>query len=375
MDNKINKKIQEHGITLRRYSGFNFSHPFTLKTIETHSQYYFDKFIGKIRLKAIVLDLDDTALTSEKKILISNLNEIRELKRKDPNMTTAFATGSGVHQAKRHAEQVEIDFLITDNGGAIFARKNTKYILLKHYPIPKKESLAISNKIIELSKENPDMIYHFSTPLNFIIADGEHNFKRAHDVFYPNEPFGDGVLQVSDFTEIEKKGLSKDIIKICVDFGKSEIGKKQCLEFECFLKENQINYFPTTDSKFEIAPDGVNKGTAILEILKTLKSRGIPIRPKEVVAIGDSANDEPMFELGFQSFQPSNGKSRVPVQRLTRSNNEPFLKEAVDEFKTHTTPYLLAKIKEAKAYVRNSLSTETSSSRKRERERETEIEL
>jgi len=385
MTNRLKERIRKHGITLHRWSGFSSKHPLKFKTIKTHSQYYFDRFIGKLRLKMINFDLDGTILNDEKEIHPNNLSAIETLKKKNPNIMINIVTGKGFHQAKRFADKMKVKFLITDNGGAIFERKNGEYELLKAYTIPEKESLAISKKINEFFIENPDMICHLSTPDNFIIKEGY--FEKANDVFYPNEPFGDGVIQVKNFEEIKERGLSNDIIKICVDFSKSDVGKKQCDKFKKYLKDNHINYFPTTDSKFEIAPEGVNKGNAILEIVKTLKKRGILICLKEIVNVGDGINDVSMCKSVFQCFTPRNGEldeivnkirkiekdSYAVVNKLKASNNDPIIPEIANKFETHTTPYLIAKLKEAKTYVRDSLSTKASSNRKRERKTEREL--
>ncbi|MDD2432347.1 MAG: HAD hydrolase family protein [Clostridia bacterium] len=63
---------------------------------------------------------------------------------------------------------------------------------------------------------------------------------------------------------------------------------------------------------------------------------------KEVLALGDSGNDEPMFEKGFQSLCPSNAREDIKklenVIELNETNNEPFIRAAIDNFQTKTTP-------------------------------------
>ena len=305
----------------------------------------YDTFMGKQRLKMLVLDLDGTALNDNKKIVPENVKAIQELKKKNPDVLICIATGRGFHQALRFAREIDAEVLITDNGGALYKQKDEGYELEKSFKMSEQESLAIFNKIKGYAAENPDMIWHFSTDSvehNFITGNGEKIFQKAHDTFYPGEIFGDGVLQVKNFEQIKRLGLSNKIIKACVDFGKGDIGKKQCQEFDEYLRENKINFFQTSDSKLEIAPSGVNKGEALLEIINKEQERGNYINRKEVLALGDSGNDEPMFEKGFQSLCPSNAREDIKklenVIELNETNNEPFIRAAIDNFQTKTTP-------------------------------------
>lgn len=315
---------------------------FKISRLQLSSQYLIDRLIGKLRLKMVCLDLDGTALNDAKKIVPENLKTIKKLKEKKTNPMVNIVTGRGFHQAKRFAEEMQAKYFVTDNGGAIFERKDDgKYDLVKAYTMPEEKGRKIIDEICTYAQENPHMVYHLSTPDQFFTGKG--SFQKAHDTFYPGEPFGDGVVEIESFDEISQRGQSDQIIKICVDFREGDIARKHCNAFKVFLEKNRINYFPTTDTKFEIAPDDVNKARAILEIMKRETGKGRPIRNEEVAVFGDSTNDIPMFKLGFQSFAPANTKSSIfecveGVTKLAKDNNDAFLPEGIAKFETTTTP-------------------------------------
>jgi Cof subfamily protein (haloacid dehalogenase superfamily) len=330
---------------------------FKISRLQLTSQYLIDRFIGKLRLKMVCLDLDGTALNDAKKIAPENLETIKKLKENKTAPMVNIVTGRGFHQAKRFAKEMGVKYFVTDNGGAIFEGKDGGYDLVKAYTMPEEDGRKIIDEICTYAQENPNMVYHLSTPDQFFIGKG--SFQKAHDTFYSGEPFGDGVVEIESFNEISQRGLSDQIIKICVDFREGDIAEKQCKAFKDFLEKNRINYFPTTDTKFEIAPDDVNKARAILEIMKREMRKGRPIRNEEVAVFGDSENDLSMFELGFQSFAPVNTKPSIfrsakSVIKLNMDNNGPFLREGLeDRFITKTTPVYKDIFEGVKAKIKN----------------------
>jgi len=311
---------------------------FKLVRIKAQNQYLFDRFIRRLPLKMMCLDLDGTALNDSKQIVPENLEALNKVRQNNKNLMANIVTGRGYHQAKRFAEEMKATYFSTDNGGAIFERKGEGYELIESSKMKEEDCLLVFNKVLGYSKENQDMIYHLSTPEEFIIGEGEENFKKAHDTFYPGEVFGDGVVQVGSLEKIQKQGLGKNIIKMCVDFREGKVGKQQFNDFEGFLKEKNIDYFKTSDSKIEIAPKGVSKCSAIEKILKIEEEKGNSIEKRQVLTIGDSDNDMPMFKGGFQSFCPSNAKEKFKrtlpgnVRILKSDNNGELIKEALDKF-------------------------------------------
>jgi len=311
---------------------------FKISKIHAKSQHLFDRFIRRLPLKMVCLDLDGTALNDSKQIVPENLETLNEVRQNNKDLMVNIVTGRGFHQAKRYANEMKAKYFATDNGGAIFERKGEEYELIESSKMKEEDCLLVSNKILGYSKENQDMIYHLSTPDKFIIGEGEENFKKAHDIFYPGEVFGDGVVQVGSLEEIQEQGLGKDIIKMCVDFRAGAIGKQQFHDFENFLKEKNIDYFKTSDSKIEIAPKGGSKCSAIEKIREIEEERGNSIGKRQVLTIGDSDNDIPMFKGGYQSFCPSNAKEKFKktlpanVQILKSDNNGPLIDDALSRF-------------------------------------------
>lgn len=311
----------------------------------------YDTLLGNHRLKMIALDLDGSGLNSKKEFVPENIAAIKELKWKKPETVICIATGRGYHQGLRYAKELDAEFFVTDNGGAIYKRLGNEYKLHRSVYLLNYESEAIYKKIQEYTVENPDLVWHFSTDSiedNYLIENGKDSLKKAHNTFYPGEEFGAGVTQIKDFKEIKELGLSQRIIKICVDFQKDEIGQKQCRDFEQFLIKNDLNYFQTSDSKLEIAPSGENKGRALLEITKIMKDKGIYISPNEILAIVDSKNDVSMMQIGAIGRGPKNALDNLHpnmIKSKIYDNNDPWIaNEAIASFPEKTTRTTLKSI-------------------------------
>jgi hypothetical protein len=257
-----------------------------------------ENYLGLSKIKMVATDLDGTFLDNNSKIPDLNRKTWLFLKHYT-NVVTSIATGRGFHNSKRFAHEIQSDYLVTDNGAAIFKRgEDGEYELAKSFAMEKDTCEDIFNKMQECGKGNSDMVYHLSTPEEFLIAGGKDqqernaNFKKAGDKFYPGEQFGEGVVQIDDIGQINSEQRKK-LIKMCVDFGSTKAGMDK---FEEFLKQNKgIEYFITSDSKIEIAPKGIHKGVALSEICKMEKEKGNEITRDQVAPFGDSGNDTAML--------------------------------------------------------------------------------
>lgn len=300
----------------------------------------------KSNLKMLVLDLDGTILNDHKKIIPENLKVIQELKKQDPHLVLCIATGRTFTTSIRFAKEIGADVLITDDGGAIYTKTyDHKYKLEKAFYISKQESSVIYDQIIEYSQKNPNLVWHFSTDNinhNSIIRYGQDSLKKAYQIFCPHEKItGDNILQIKDFAELKKLGLNTCITRIHVYFGNENIGKKQHRKFNKYLDKNKgkISYLSPFTTMKAIAPLGVDKGNAVIYVKEKLKKKGIYIKNSEVVIVGNDYNDLDMLKLeGCQSYCPANAikqiKDLANVSPLKNTNNEPWLKELLEDFAT-----------------------------------------
>jgi len=284
-------------------------------------------------IKAIITDFDGTFLDESKEISQQNNRTFYFLANQKKKIVTGGATGRGFHQAVRFANQAGLKYLITDNGGAVFKRQGAYYQLVYFKAMEKDLVAQLYSKIKEIKLAIPSAVYHLSSPENFIIGneEGEESLRIAHKTFYRGEKeFGEGVIQIDELEGLSKLGLDERIIKICVDFGPNQ---KAVLAFEEYIKElnesmdeeDRINYFYTSPSKIEIAPSGVDKGEAILFVIRKETLEGNVIRPKNVLAYGDAGNDIPMTKKGFIVRIMSNTSLDMSVLhksvRITKHSN------------------------------------------------------
>lgn len=179
-----------------------------------------------------------------------------------------------------------------------------------------------------------------------------------HEAFSPDEKKVVRPVQIKDFAEIKKRGLSQSLLNIYLDFGQTALGKKQYQEFEEFLQREKVDYFQWSDSQYEIVPKGVNKGSTLAVIIAEQRKKGNYIKEHEVMVLGNAENDLPMFEKGFRSLCPANSWEGIEkaknVRRLKVTNNEPFVQAALDEYyrKPSMVKRLLEEIKERHEAIR-----------------------
>lgn len=82
------------------------------------------------------------------------------------------------------------------------------------------------------------------------------------------------------------------------------------------------------DYYLDVTPPGYDKGTFV-----TMMSKRLNIPPRAIAAIGDMANDLPMFRASGMSFAMGNASDTVKSQatHVTASNTEDGLAEAITE--------------------------------------------
>lgn len=299
-------------------------------------------------LKMFVFDLDGTILNYKKEIIPENLRIIQELKKSNPNIIICIVTGRPFLPSIFYARKIGADVLATNDGGAIYFKDDHEdYKLGKVFHMTEEKCSAIFNKIKEYSAKNPDLFWLFTTDkikYNVIIGNREDSLTKAYNIFCPDEKIvhREGVLQVENFDDLKKlDGLSKQIIRIYMYFGKGDIAKKQYHEFNEFLEKvkGKINCVSTPPILNAIAPRGVDKGNAVRLIIEKFEEMGIHIKRSEVAIVGNDRNDLDMLKLkGCRSYCPSNAIKEIKdlenVYILKQSNNEPWLNELIKSRET-----------------------------------------
>lgn len=283
--------------------------------------------------KMLVLDLDGTLLDDQKKINPKNLKLLRHLKEKYPQLLLSIATGRSYLISKNFAQKLKADFLITDDGGAIYKRINqNKYKLVQAFCLPEKASYSIYQLLQKQAVLNSNLTWCMITGLiqyNALLSDKKGTLQKINQAFCPTEKLEQtNLLIFNDFKTLKELGLNTQIIKIITYFGQTKLGRQQSDEFKQHLHNYQLDCLQSLENLFTIHPLGVNKGSTLQYLLKDLKK----IKPTEVITVGNDYNDLNMLKLkGFHHYCPSNAAPEIKALQgitiLKQTNNQPWLKE------------------------------------------------
>lgn len=89
----------------------------------------------------------------------------------------------------------------------------------------------------------------------------------------------------------------------------------------------EIHFLPTDGEFLEILRPGVDKGTALMKLARTLS-----IAPEHIYAVGDGYNDTEMLRAAAEAFVPANGDeyARACAAHIVCSNDAGAAAEVVD---------------------------------------------
>lgn len=252
-------------------------------------------------IKAIVLDLDGTLLSSKLEILSETKIVLQELVKKD--IIVIIASGRTPQTAIKMTKELNITApMVLANGALIFDPKNEKVIksdALKKEIV--KSFLSLSKDInTSLNLYTPNCIYLEDKMINA----------------YMNESGDDKENLISQ----DLFDLDKDIVVKCEFFGpnkgKDEKLKKIVLDHTKVL--NQELYLTSAHVDFlEILNKNVNKVNGIKKVLNNLN-----IEEDNVLIFGDSHNDIEMLDNFSNSVAMGNAeKSVLDVAKYSTLDN------------------------------------------------------
>ncbi len=266
-------------------------------------------------LKAVVLDLDGTLLSSNLKILEETSNTLNNIK--ENGIKIIIASGRTPQTAIPMTKSIEIKApMIMANGALIFDPSNNEII----------DSTTISKDTIKyflnLSKEIKTSL-NIYTP-NFIYLDEDKI-----------EPYMiDSGDKKENLININNLNLDNEIVVKCEFFGKNQgknpklrdLVKKKSLEVEedLYITTAHANYLEILNKK-------VNKYNGIKKVLNKYN-----IKDDEVLIFGDSHNDIEMLDNFPHTVAMGNAEpcAKKVAKYSTKSNNDDgisyFIKEYTD---------------------------------------------
>ena len=224
--------------------------------------------------RLIALDLDGTLLNSQKEITQATKRAIAYAHK--AGIHVVLCTGRIVGEAAEFAHEICCDDLMVTAGGAAIAAASEKRNLYS-WAMP----CEIGARVVEAVQDIPVRIMIYVGDKIYINPRSDRDFV----VNYRVEGFHANKIVLDDIAaHIREQRLC--VTKVYA------LGEREVLEraLETIRPLPGIAITNSGSDNFEVMPEGVDKGTALLRLGQMLD-----IRPQEMAAIGDSDNDAAML--------------------------------------------------------------------------------
>ena len=292
------------------------------------------KFIND-KMPIIFSDVDGTLYDHSK---IPNQQTIEDIKfAKENNAHFNICTGNPYFERMRWLTKlIDVDYLISSSGAHIIDIKNDKTIYSKSI------QKLIFNKILTIAK---------SEGIQLCFWDENNYFLLNNDSLWNDE-----ILEYHFTNEATKKMFpqiynNEDICPLKVEiyskaYNDEKKVKKELNNLFNLFKDIDDIYITLTSINIEIQAKNVNKGEAILWLLKNVYNN-ININQNDIMIIGDSNNDYSMIILSNYSYAMANASNLIltSASYFTSSVEQNGLGEAIIDylyrFKNVVKKYLL----------------------------------
>ena len=265
--------------------------------------------------KLIACDLDETLLTSDRKVSPENREAI--LKADEMGVKFVLATGRGYATVQETLKEVglhdlEDEYVISFNGGAVTHNKGNEVLHLQGI------SHEFANELYKRGQEY-DVAMHVYTEedvyvYNLVEEEREHL---------------DGMMEVIEIFD-ENLDFLKDEPIVKVLYMNTDRNYLNTIEEDLkdITQDADVSY--SSNRYIEFNYKGVNKGAGITFLADKL---GIDI--EDTIAIGDNFNDLPMLETAGLSVGVANmvPELKEKMDYITEANhNESAIAEVINKF-------------------------------------------
>jgi len=266
-----------------------------------------------MKISCCIFDLDGTLLTPQNKISEVDKSTLRKLS--DDGVKIIIATGRSHLQILEYAHSLGIsDPSITCNGGQII-NIMTNEVLHRDF-LRREDAIKILNAAkvegTDFLFYTPDCVYHAqsSERVKFFLT---YNETAPKEFRVPIRPAADYPIE-EDYS---------NIIKILIHDNTDHIQKLE----ERFNSAGTLTIVSSGKNLIDIMPENTTKGAAVNILCEKL---GIPIT--EVVAFGDSMNDESMLKSAGYSVAMGNAVPEIKqiCDFVTKSNGEYGITYAIE---------------------------------------------
>ncbi|HEL0027653.1 haloacid dehalogenase [Streptococcus equi subsp. zooepidemicus Sz105] len=267
-------------------------------------------------IQLIAIDLDGTLLDSKKHIPKENIKAIQAAARE--GIKVVLCTGRPQSGTRPYFEQLGLsdkeEYLILNNGCSTYRSPSWE---LLHY-----QSLTFSaiEHLYQLSQPFSDIYLTLTGERDYLVIDSK----------VPDMVQADGDLV---FTKVKATNLSQLSNSSQIIFQAMYMGEKAALDtFEALVREKLSASFSVVRSQetiLEVMPECVTKASALKELTADLR-----LRPDQVMAIGDAANDLEMLAYAGLGVAMGNADEAIKkvADKVSLSNDQAGVAHAINQF-------------------------------------------
>ncbi|MFC4322530.1 Cof-type HAD-IIB family hydrolase [Litchfieldia salsa] len=262
--------------------------------------------------KMIVLDLDDTLLRDDHSI--SDRTKEALMKAQENGVKVVLASGRPTFGMKPIAAELSLEkfesFILSFNGGKIINCHSNDDMFSSTLPI------EAAQKLYELSVREGVNIHTYIRDEIIVEVDNPYTTRESEITKLP-------IKLVDKFTD----SVTEPVVKVLM------VGDPERLkEVEAKLQVELEEEFSVMRSKpyfLEFTEKGVTKGTSLAQLIKSCG-----IKREEVIAIGDSYNDQAMIEFAGLGVAMGNAPDDIKeiADYVTDTNMNDGVAKVVEKF-------------------------------------------
>lgn len=265
--------------------------------------------------KMIACDLDETLLSSDRKVSEKNRRAIEKAKEK--GVKFVLATGRGFLTVQNTLDEInqrdlEKEYVISFNGGAITENKGNRLLYFEG-----------------ISFESASALYERGRALDVCIHVYTKDTVYVYGMSPDEKDYIHGRMEVVEISEDNLEFLrGEDIVKML--YMNTDAGYLKKIEeaLKDITKDMDVSY--SSNRYIEFNKKGVTKGAGLLKLAEMLR-----IDPKDTIAIGDNYNDLSMIRAAGLGVGVANTVESMKKECdfITEATNEQgAIAEVIEKF-------------------------------------------